>query len=902
MKTRVYHAWDSGFKNVLLVLPTGGGKTVVLCSIVSDTLQTHTTAIMVHRKELVQQICLTLSRSGIYHNIIASRQDIKGIIAAERRMFNQSFYNAHATVSVISVDTLIARKDVYTQWVQQVTQVITDEAAHVLRDNKWGTARAMFVNARSLGVTATPERLDRKGLGSHVDGIYDVMIEGPPTRWMIDQGYLSKYKIVCPPSDFAQHLNSKTDTSDYSKETMINASKKSHIVGDVVENYIKFANGKQAILFATDINTAYKMEEQFKSRGITAKALDGTTKDSDRLDALIRFRDKEIQVLINVDLFDEGLDVPGIEVVIMARPTKSLGKYLQMCLDEDTEILTKRGWLKHGEMSKSDIVAGFNITNEEIEWCEVEEVFRRDREIGEDMFTYKSPHVDIRVTSQHDMVVKSRSKTSKNWKKEIVDISSERKDCFQIPVNGIQKIAEANITDDELNFIGWFLSDGTRVKNHYSEVIRIYQCTSENHKSRVEHIRKTLKRCRFKFSECEVVRKGELANYNSMIHFTIMKDTPVRNFKGWEDKTGWSHLDKWLDKSIPEIFDTLSERQVGVLLNAINLGDGNKNLNRDYTPQTLTITTGDNLIMADRLQSLLVRRGYRCNLTTEKRIKGKAIGILHIKKVRTSSISGVNAKDGSIQGKKPYKRARFVKETNYKKEIVWCVKNRLGTIITRRNGKVAILGNCGRGLRIQEGKEFMLLIDHVGNVKYHDLPCKIRRWTLDRTNKRSQKINFVRICSNITCNSPYDKVLTECPWCGEAPPKPDISRAGTIREALEIVEGDLVLLDPAVLRNLESRVVLEDPANVAKRVSDAVNPAAGLKAMRNQQERIATQAKLVQAIAEWAGVMKHRYKYTDRQIHKKFYMHFMMTITEALAEPKAQMEETIIQLGDLDDY
>src|SRR5690554_1242452 len=94
MKTRVYHAWDSGFKNVLLVLPTGGGKTKTFCSIISDTLQTHTTAVMVHRKELVQQICLTLAEESIYHNIIASRQDIKGIIAAERRMFNQSFYNA----------------------------------------------------------------------------------------------------------------------------------------------------------------------------------------------------------------------------------------------------------------------------------------------------------------------------------------------------------------------------------------------------------------------------------------------------------------------------------------------------------------------------------------------------------------------------------------------------------------------------------------------------------------------------------------------------------------------------------------------------------------------------------------------------------------------------------------
>ena len=515
-------------------------NTKTFCSIVIDTLSTHPTAIMVHRKELVQQICLTLAEEEIPHNIIASRKDIKGIIAAERRMFNKQFYNPYSTVTVISVDTLVSRGEVYKDWVKSIKQVIIDEAAHVLRENKWGKAFAMFPNARGLGVTATPERLDRKGLGSHVDGIFDVMVEGPNSRWGIDNGFLSKYKIAIPPSDYAQYLKQGSDTSDYSKSTMMEASKKSRIVGDVVENYIKFANGKQAILFATDVSTSYEMERKFKEAGISAKSLDGTTPDGERLEALIKFRAKEIKVLLNVDLFDEGLDVPGIEAVIMARPTKSLGKYKQM---------------------------------------------------------------------------------------------------------------------------------------------------------------------------------------------------------------------------------------------------------------------------------------------------------------------------------------------------------------------------VGRGLRLAADKPHMILIDHVGNVNYHGLPCKHRKWTLDRISKRGQKLNLMRICGNPMCNAPYDRALTECPWCGtEAVAKTRSGDGGNPRMKLEQVDGDLELVDPEFLRQLEARAQLENPADVAQRVAHAAGGAAGLKAMKNQQERIETQRQLVDAIAQWAGHLKHKLGYTDRQIHKKFYLHHHQTITEALGEPRAEMEVTINRLQDYEEY
>jgi superfamily II DNA or RNA helicase len=539
IKAAVFTAWNAQYKNVLLVKPTGMGKTKTFTSIVIDTIHLPQ-VIMVHRKELVQQISLTLAEENVIHNLIASRKDIKGIISAQRRMFGKQFYNPRASVSVISVDTLISRQDIYKMWAKTILQWTTDEAAHVLKENKWGKAIALFENARGLGVTATPERLDRKGLGSHVDGVFDIMVEGPTTRWGIENGYLSRYKIVCPPSDYEQYLDKGTDGSDYSKKNMMEASRKSHIVGDVVKTYLQFAKGKQAIYFADSVETAERMEKEFLANGVVAKSLDGTTPDAERLESLIAFKEKRIQVLINVDLFDEGLDVPGIEVVGMARPTKSLGKFLQM---------------------------------------------------------------------------------------------------------------------------------------------------------------------------------------------------------------------------------------------------------------------------------------------------------------------------------------------------------------------------VGRGLRVIAGKEFMFLIDHVGNIKHHGLPDNVRKWTLDRTNKRAQKLNFIRICSSPMCNAPYDRALHICPWCGTdafIETRGPVEGGGKAR--LQQVDGDLHLIDPDFIRQLESRTHLEDPAKVAQRVSLAVNGAAGLRAMKDQQIRIQTQKELVDAIAKWAGHMKHIYKYTDRQIHKKFYLYHHMTITEALAEPKAAMEYTISQLENVSDY
>lgn len=551
LKLSIYDAWTAGFKNVLAVMPTGGGKTKTFCSMTIDlallAADKYPTAIMVHRKELVQQISLTLAEEQIVHNIIAPRPVILGIIGAQRRVLQKQFYDYNSNITVVSVDTLNARIAKHEKWAKNIRFWITDEAAHLIKNNKWGRAVDYFPNAIGLGVTATPQRLDKKGLGRHADGVFDTMVEGPSSRWMIANGFLCNYKIAIPRSDYQNYLPKATEGSDYSAAAMINASNLSAIVGDVVENYRKFADGKQAIVFTTDIGTGHKLETKFKNAGVKAKFLSSESGDKERLDAMIDYKERRIQVLINVDLFDEGLDVPGIDCVIMARPTKSLGKFLQMC----------------GRGLRPVYTSGFDL----------------------------------------------------------------------------------------------------------------------------------------------------------------------------------------------------------------------------------------------------------------------------------------NTKEGRLSA------------------------------------------------MAASTKPHLILIDHVGNVTEHGLPDDRREWTLDRIIKRRDKTNFMRICSNIECNAPYDRTLTACPWCSTVAIIGSRSGAGgSGKIPPKEVDGDLELVDPQTLRELEGNTHLDSPEVIRRRVTTAVNAKAGAKAYLQQVERINTQKDLVNSIARWAGVQRMN-GYTDRSIHKKFFLYFNQTISEALAEPKAAMLE-----------
>lgn len=324
-------------QNPCVVVPTGGGKSLIIGQLAHDyTQQGKKVAIMVHRKELLSQLSIALCRYNITHNIIAPPAVARQIITIQRKEFSKQFYHHSSNIGIISVDTLNSRARLYEQWIKNVDYVMIDEAAHVLKTNKWGRAISLFVKAVKIGFTATPERLDKKGLGSWNDGMFDKIVQGPKVKELIERGYLCKYQIVAPRSDFEEYLGHvKLSTSDYSHDVIATAANKSRIVGDVVTNYQKFANGTQAIVFAPTLEVGEKMEKQFIEAGIPAKFISSLSGDLERFNAVNDFKFNKINVLLNVDLLDEGFDVPIaegkkiVETVILARPTMSLGKCLQ---------------------------------------------------------------------------------------------------------------------------------------------------------------------------------------------------------------------------------------------------------------------------------------------------------------------------------------------------------------------------------------------------------------------------------------------------------------------------------------------------------------------------------------------------------------------------------------------
>lgn len=336
VKADVYAEWNASNRNVLAVMPTGAGKTRLFSDIVLDHYRAgQRCAVMAHRNELVNQMSCALAEVGVPHRVIASDKTVAQITRKHRNKFGQSFVNPSSGTAVIGVDTMMARADTLVQWANQIDLWVNDEAHHNIGNdraeyNKWGKATLMFKNARGLGVTATPSRADGQGLGRHADGVFDSMVLGPSTRWLMDNGFLADYEVACPISDFHIDEDARGKDGDFTSGKMRKASKDSKIVGDVVENYCKLAFGRQAIVFATDVETANDMAKKFNEYGIRAVSLNGKSLDAYREQSLEQFALKQVQVLINVDLFDEGFDCPNADVVIMARPTASLAKYLQM--------------------------------------------------------------------------------------------------------------------------------------------------------------------------------------------------------------------------------------------------------------------------------------------------------------------------------------------------------------------------------------------------------------------------------------------------------------------------------------------------------------------------------------------------------------------------------------------
>lgn len=299
--------FKAGDRNVLYQLPTGGGKTVVFSYITEGAARKNNRVlILVHRQELIRQTSSSLTDIGVDHGIIAP-----------------GFTPSWDSVQVASVQTLVRKLDK----IHPPQLIISDECHHAGAAS-WSKIFAHFHKANILGVTATPCRLDGKGLGRASGGFFDSMVNGPTVSELIKAGHLANPRVFAPPVGADLSSLRKKYGEFVSSETAA-AMDKPIITGCAVEHYRKLANGIPAIAFCASVAHAEHVAEQFKAAGFNAASIDGTMHDNDRKKRIRDLGNGSLNVLTSCDIISEGTDIPIVGAAILLRPTASMGLYLQ---------------------------------------------------------------------------------------------------------------------------------------------------------------------------------------------------------------------------------------------------------------------------------------------------------------------------------------------------------------------------------------------------------------------------------------------------------------------------------------------------------------------------------------------------------------------------------------------
>lgn len=297
----------SGDRNVLYQLPTGGGKTVVFSYITEGAAKKNNRVlILVHRQELIRQTSESLTDIGVTHGIIAPG-------------FTPSWDN----VQIASVQTLVRRLDK----IHAPNLIISDECHHAGAAS-WSKIFSHFNRANILGVTATPCRLDGKGLGRDAGGFFDSMVNGPTVAELILDGHLANPRVFAPPVG-ADLSNLRKKYGEFIHGEVSEIMDKPVITGCAVEHYRKLCGGVPAITFCASVAHAEHVAEQFRAAGYQSASIDGTMHDNDRKKRIKDLGNGGLHVLTSCDIISEGTDIPKVGAAILLRPTASTGLYLQ---------------------------------------------------------------------------------------------------------------------------------------------------------------------------------------------------------------------------------------------------------------------------------------------------------------------------------------------------------------------------------------------------------------------------------------------------------------------------------------------------------------------------------------------------------------------------------------------
>ena len=317
-KNAILRAWNS-YDSVMLQMPTGTGKTYLFTSIIKDLIAFYKSnkweiniLVVAHRIELLDQIATSLKNYGIPCGFIQGTR--------EQHLWQR--------VQVGSILSLISERNEMNVRRCKFDYIIVDEAHHTLADS-YKRLFDMFPEAKKLGVTATPWRMNHESFTS----VYQTLITTPQVKWFIQHNLLSDFDYVSvkPDSNIQKLVNSidVAATGDFVNDALSEAFDNQRIRSKLYDSFHKYAADRKGIVYAINKQHARNIAELYSSKGYVSVNIDCDTPKDERERLIDQFKDGNIQVLVNVELFTEGFDSTDISFIQLARPTRSLALYLQ---------------------------------------------------------------------------------------------------------------------------------------------------------------------------------------------------------------------------------------------------------------------------------------------------------------------------------------------------------------------------------------------------------------------------------------------------------------------------------------------------------------------------------------------------------------------------------------------
>ena len=297
-------------RSVMAQMPTGTGKTYLLTAVIDSFVSNNPMEkvwIVAHRRELVSQIDETVRKSHSY--------------------FASNTSSLLSSVKAMSIQWLMRH---YDEIEEEPGMIVIDEAHHALAKT-YKEMWERFPNAKFLGLTATPCRLNGKGFTD----LFDILVQSWSVPEFISKGRLATYDFVSIKSDgmtqrLIDSLQKRGADGDYQNKEMDMLLNKKPTIERLYQSLEEFGKDRKGIVYAINISHAQKITKLYQENGVKAIAIDSKTPATERQQDVEAFKKGDIQVLVNVDIFSEGFDCPDVEFVQLARPTLSLAKYLQM--------------------------------------------------------------------------------------------------------------------------------------------------------------------------------------------------------------------------------------------------------------------------------------------------------------------------------------------------------------------------------------------------------------------------------------------------------------------------------------------------------------------------------------------------------------------------------------------